>query len=155
MTDHSSKAAVYTGASPDEVYGLDNLLSALDDLLEEKDLERVIGASITEGLEPVVKDAQQMAPRDQLGRIPAAIRVVNVKTRVKGRVEKGVTAYDKKKVGTHMDSYFWIFQEYGTQNMPAHPFLRPALDVNRDEALKRFAQGVDARFEKLLEDKLK
>ena len=30
------------------------------------------------------------------------------------------------------------FYEYGTSKMPAHPFLRPAFDAGKDEALRIF-----------------
>lgn len=46
------------------------------------------------------------------------------------------------------DLYYWRFLEFGTSKMPAHPFLRPAFEAQKENAIERFraalADGVQA-----------
>jgi len=35
-------------------------------------------------------------------------------------------------------AWYWHFVEFGTVKMPAHPFIRPAFDAVKDEALNEF-----------------
>lgn len=40
-----------------------------------------------------------------------------------------------KTFETAGDAFYWKFLEYGTQKMPARPFIRPAYDSKKQEAL--------------------
>lgn len=46
------------------------------------------------------------------------------------------------------DAYYWHFIEFGTEKMSPNPFLRPAFESNKSNALNTFSQelrrGVDA-----------
>lgn len=44
------------------------------------------------------------------------------------------------------DTYYWRFLEFGTENMPAHPFMRPAQDNNA--ATNKFAEEMKKGIEK-------
>lgn len=50
------------------------------------------------------------------------------------------------------DAFYWRFVEFGTVNMPAQPFLRPALADNvgpaTEAAKKRLASGIDSAARK-------
>ncbi len=35
------------------------------------------------------------------------------------------------------DPYYWVFQEFGTEKMAAHPFLRPAFESTKQSAVQR------------------
>lgn len=44
------------------------------------------------------------------------------------------------------DTYYWRFLEFGTENMPAQPFMRPAMDQTIDPATDEFVR----QFEKAI-----
>jgi HK97 gp10 family phage protein len=35
-------------------------------------------------------------------------------------------------------AWYWLFIEFGTEKMPARPFLRPAFEARKEEALRVF-----------------
>lgn len=41
------------------------------------------------------------------------------------------------------DAFYWPWVEFGTEKMPARPFLRPALRAGAPEALKRFKKSLE------------
>ncbi len=47
-----------------------------------------------------------------------------------GRGTKTVKAYGK------FDAYYWYFLEFGTSKMDKRPFMRPAFDTRKDDAIK-------------------
>lgn len=49
------------------------------------------------------------------------------------------------------DTFYWRFVEYGTKDIPAHPFMRPALENNIQAATTEFA----TQFEKGIERAIK
>ena len=60
---------------------------------------------------------------------------------VRGRGKKGTKAATNSAPYAH-------FLEWGTIKMPAEPFLRPAMDSGKDEALKAMADKLRQRIEK-------
>jgi len=50
------------------------------------------------------------------------------------------------RVGTNVE--YAIHQEYGTKKMAARPYLRPALDENRDKILAKFKQVIEVLTKK-------
>lgn len=56
----------------------------------------------------------------------------------------------KGKAGATEDPYYWFFQEFGTVHMKARPFLRPALEGNREEYVESFRRGFGRRLERLV-----
>lgn len=46
------------------------------------------------------------------------------------------------------DPFYWIFLEFGTEKMAAKPFLRPAFEAKKFEALRRFEEYMKTRVEK-------
>lgn len=46
------------------------------------------------------------------------------------------------------DPWYWIFQEFGTATSPANPFLRPAFEARKLEAIRRFEEYTKARLVK-------
>jgi HK97 gp10 family phage protein len=53
-----------------------------------------------------------------------------------------------KKRNVDRDSYYWRFVEFGTSKMSARPFMRPAFDGNKLEALNRIKEYLTARIDK-------
>ncbi|MBK5206122.1 MAG: HK97 gp10 family phage protein [Polaromonas sp.] len=48
--------------------------------------------------------------------------------------------------------YYWRFMEFGTSKMPARPFLRPAFEAKKEEAVKRIKEKLDERIQKYARD---
>lgn len=52
-----------------------------------------------------------------------------------------------KSYGIGGDAFYWIFLEFGTKNMPPRPFMRPAFESKKFQALNTFIEsfkrGVD------------
>ncbi|MHA3057748.1 HK97-gp10 family putative phage morphogenesis protein [Acinetobacter sp. ANC 4641] len=48
-------------------------------------------------------------------------------------------------------AFYWRFLEYGTPNMVAVPFLRPAFDHNKEDAVERFKERYREYLQKIIE----
>ena len=61
--------------------------------------------------------------------------------------------FQGKKKNLSQDAWYWRFIEFGTIKMAARPFLRPALEVKRQEAVDaittRLASRIEAEAKKL------
>ena len=55
-----------------------------------------------------------------------------------------------KRQGKGGDTFYWRFLEFGTKNMPARPFMRPALDAKQQEAVQRFVEVYKKQLDKSL-----
>lgn len=86
------------------------------------------------------KDIQQKREKDARGEFMARYSVFvrsGKKSRLSGR------ARDIQK-----DSFYWKFIELGTSKYPATPFLAPALDTKKEEALKTIGEKLDEGIQK-------
>lgn len=54
-----------------------------------------------------------------------------------------------KRVDAKGDAYYWRFLETGTAKMPAQPYLRPAFESKKYEALGKFKVALGEGVEKL------
>ncbi|MPW74628.1 hypothetical protein CPI40_05725 [Moraxella catarrhalis] len=63
------------------------------------------------------------------------------------RAAVGIGVHLKGKTGE--TAFYWHMVERGTKNMPAVPFLRPAFDHHKDEAVQRFKKKLGERIDKL------
>lgn len=48
-------------------------------------------------------------------------------------------------------AFYWRFIEYGTPNMVAVPFLRPAFDHNKEDAVERFKERYREYLQKIIQ----
>jgi len=97
--------------------------------LTERSAGDVMKPAINKGLTVVNKEAKRLAPVDSKNLKKAIGKFVRAR---KGIVTGKVTirrGYDGAAKYAHM-------QEFGTQNIPAQPFLRPALANKKEAALK-------------------
>lgn len=46
------------------------------------------------------------------------------------------------------DSFYWKFQEFGTAKAPAQPFMRPAFEETKEEAVDAIGAELDKRIQK-------
>lgn len=70
--------------------------------------------------------------------------VVNVFVR---QAKNGSVGSKKVKAYGKFDAYYWRFVEFGTSKMEANPFMRPAFDSNKENAVEiikaTLAEGVE------------
>lgn len=53
-----------------------------------------------------------------------------------------------KKRDVARDSFYWRFVEFGTVKMAARPFLRPAFEAKKEEAVDAIGAELDKRIQK-------
>lgn len=140
-----------------EVQGLRELHQALQQLpvrMEKNILRGAIRAGARVIYEearrraPVLKDAD---PRRIMGALAKSVRIMSPNLR-NGTIKGGVMAGGKATVGrgankVQANAWYAHFVEYGTVNMPAQPFLRPAVDSRAQTAIEATGQYIRDRLD--------
>lgn len=116
----------------------------------EEEAER-LSPKDTGRLERNVIKMRNRNPRQTEGR---PVELYHVGVRGGGKYGARVRQRERKKVlgaggsarqatraaaAAEKDAYYWRFVEFGTSKMPARPFLRPAFDAKKEEAVRVFA----------------
>jgi len=114
--------------------GFDELFQSLQTLCNPKEVQKICQGAVRKGLKPIRDDAVRRLGKR--GRI--ATRTPKKKTWMAGSVaEYGI--------GLKAEHWPLIFREYGTKvrtkghyrgQIVAHPFIRPALDSQKNNALE-------------------
>lgn len=98
----------------------------------------------------VLATAKTLAPR-RSGRMADTLKVRSAKksNANSGQVGVVVQTGTRDQLGIPEDAkyYYPAGVEYGTSHSPAQPFLRPALDQNREEALEIIKQDLHEFFD--------
>lgn len=121
--------------------------------------KRTLRAAVKKAGEPIREEAARLAPRgtgDKKGPHLADDIVLRIGAK-KGKsfsevlfgVESGsVTA----QIGFTKETFYGMFQEFGTRFHAAHPFLRPAFDNESENAVRMIAaelkRGIEAQAKK-------
>lgn len=86
----------------------------------------------------------------RIGVLGGARQYANTKANVReGRAGKTyATLGDKTNPGG--DTWYWRFQEFGTEHSPAHPFLRPAAEQASGAAVDEFVLQFNKTIERAL-----
>jgi HK97 gp10 family phage protein len=131
-----------------EVEGFDELYKALDhlpDLAKRKGLEPLV----IKALEPMRDTAIYLAPDDPKTGPPWDLKSsIEISTK-----KRGVKAYEnlssaRAYMGPTRHGYPQaIMQEFGTINMVATPYMRPAFEADKGKALEIIKQGFAAQVE--------
>lgn len=151
-----------------EVLGLDELdkqLAKLDDKVKDKALSK----ALNHALNPIRKDAKfyaSVAPEPHIMMVKGGRRVVVQRGLLRSAIRKrkvpkremgefgghGVAMGIYVGKGTKQKEYpnYWHFLEYGTSQMPAVPFLRPAFDKNVQVAVNAFAKTLKDEIDKIV-----
>lgn len=88
----------------------------------------------------MAKDVQIKRERDTKGAMSATYSVF-VRSGKKSRLSG-------KSRDVQKDSFYWRFLEFGTSKMPAHPFMRPAFEAKRMQALEAIQAKLDEGVQK-------
>lgn len=150
-----------------EIQGLDRLdevIATLDDKMKDKALSK----ALNHALNPIRKDAKfyaSVAPEPHIMMVKGGRRVVVQRGLLRSAIRKrkvpkremgefgghGVAMGIYVGKGTKQKEYpnYWHFLEYGTSQMPAVPFLRPAFDKNVQKAVDIFAKTLKDELDKI------
>lgn len=115
-----------------EFSGVDEALEKLRALGREAADEHAMSADGIEALQPVVEDAQRLAPVEE-GDLRDSIEAVE---------------FDDGSVGVVIGDFKGHFFEFGTVKMRAQPMLIPAFEANEAVVVDILGGRVGARIEK-------
>lgn len=136
-------------------------LKELHDILQQLPVrleKNVMRGAIRAGSKPVAEEARRRAPvlkdgdpRRVMGALSKSVRVMSPNVK-QGVVRGGVVAGGKSSVGrgknkVQADAFYAHFVEFGTVNMAAQPFMRPAVDAKTNAAIEATAQYIRERVE--------
>lgn len=106
-------------------------------LLPEKMAASILDASVRTGAVIIRDDAKARAPR-RSGDGADSIRIQKVGSK------KTITEF---RVGPDEKHWYMMFQEFGTSNHSAQPFLRPAFDTRASDALNKIGEQIGKKIE--------
>ena len=126
---------------------LANRLRALGPRVAKNKLRRAVGAGATVikkeakvlaavDTGEMKKDIQVKRERDQQGDLLSVTYSVFVRTGKKSRASGRSRNVDK-------DSWYWRQQEFGNSKMAAQPFMRPAFESKKEDAVRVIAEKLD------------
>lgn len=119
-------------------------------MLPKQITEKVLVSSVRAGANIVKKEMEARAP------IGTEIKKRKGRTLPPGTLKKGIkTRRDKKsgasvtiKVGVFKKGFYGQFLEFGTKEISAKPFLRPAWEQTKMEALEKIGQALGKNIQK-------
>jgi len=131
---------------PEEtIEGMNDLLKSMEalPLVLQKTL---IVRSLRKGGEPIREEAARNAPDDP--ETPGSRIEVSVKVQVREQTADGAVAV----IGPSSGGFVGIFSETGTAHQTAQPWLSPAFDSRKEEALSiigdELGDGIESEFAK-------
>lgn len=113
-----------------DVEGVEELTAKLSRLAAKAD-DGQLRAALLAGAKPIENAAVAKAPVDT----GTLRRSIHSET---GGIDGGVVV----RVGTNVE--YAIHQEFGTSRMRAQPYLRPAFDANKGNALREIKRALEA-----------
>jgi HK97 gp10 family phage protein len=117
-----------------EIEGLkevQNSLKLLGKKVGSKAEKSVTMKALRAGGKPILKEAKSRAPKGRKGRLRRSLAIKNTK----GRLEVQIGARRGKSREDRLGAWYAHMVEFGTINMSARPFLRPAVDAKSGEAV--------------------
>lgn len=138
-----------------KVEGLDKLAAALRELPQRLG-RNVLRGAVAAGATVIRNEARLHAPvytgdvaqgHPPPGTLKRAIFQVRVREKSDDKRQVFIVSVKQgkkyrvqgKRGDKSQDAYYWRWVEMGTVNMPARPFLRPAFDAKKEEAVAAIA----------------
>ena len=120
-----------------KVEGLDVLADRLKGLgpdISKKSLAK----SVVAGARVVRKAVVDRAPIDT-GRLRRSIYLKKMPKESNGAQQTYIVAVrsGKRYQKTNKDAFYWRFHEFGTEKLPAKPFVRPGFETSKEQAAER------------------
>ncbi len=154
-----------------EVQGLKELEASLTEL-GKATARNVMQRALIKSAQPIADRAEAMAPRDR-GKLAASISISAKSTSRAGRKAfaeamksglsrgdasaaaraankgaKGRDTFSQVFVGPTGEGFYGFFNEFGTEDMKAQPFMRPAFDAGAPESLASLKSDLASEIEK-------
>ena len=113
--------------------------------LEDRTQKRILNRAVNAGAVVIRNEARQNAPQDT-GKLKR--NIITAKRRAqKGQAVYAVSVRRKGKAEDSRNAFYGYFVEFGTSKMTARPFLTPAFEGKREEAMRQIAktlgEGID------------
>lgn len=115
--------------------GMDDVQDVLSRLLP-RHANNLARSTVHNVARQITKEAKRDAPKGTTGRVKRGHKAERRKV-VDGQVSSEVHIHG---------AFYWRFQEYGTQDLPEQPFIRPAV--------QRATADIDATFRKAFGEQL-
>lgn len=134
-----------------EVEGLKELRMKMEQL-GPKLAKRGLRSAANAGIQVIKKEAKALAPMDT-GRLKKkAIYVKRSKSESSPTKEVYILGVrvGRKEQKKERDAYYWFFHEFGTRFIAARPFIRPAFETKKYEALEKFKQKLKEKLDLLI-----
>ena len=133
------------------IEGLDQIVKAMEQMADEIKGDP-LRASLRKGVLPILNDARDRAPRDS-GRLERNIlsRPIPPKdmpANFSDGQEVFVRSSRRKSKDDETNAWYWRFVEFGTKFVPARPFMRPAADSKRNQAMREFTDEMRKQVER-------
>lgn len=116
---------------------LENMENLSEEIRNSAKTEAIMAAA-----EIVKEDASRRAPVDT-GDLKDSIIV---------EIVKNNELVTEAKVGPNRKAFYSMFVEYGTRNIQAKPYLRPAFDENEDKINEAITQKLQEAIKKAVKD---
>jgi HK97 gp10 family phage protein len=131
-----------------KVEGLDQLADRLKGLgpdISKKTLAR----SVSRGARVVRNAVNNRAPIDT-GRLKRAVYTKKLSKESNGNQQTYIVGVrsGKRYQKTDRDAFYWRFHEFGTEKLPAKPFIRPAFESSKFEAAERIKEVLIKQVDK-------
>ena len=117
-----------------------------------EDMQTKVARSATNAAAQVVKKAAiEKAPK-ATGNVAKNVVVRRIRPERQDATETYVVTVrsgkgtKKQREAGYADAYYWRFLEFGTVKMPAQPFIRPAFDQSKTQAVEAMKRVLQARI---------
>lgn len=143
-----------------EVHGVKELFKKLEELENQALSVKVIAAAMRKAFKPVLEAAKAMVPVNE-GLLRESMTLTMRKGKG-GTIQVGIRIGGgaRSKQAAAAGAAFgggsalpparrWHFIEFGTSDLAAHPFLRPALDANAQQVLSLLKEELAAGLRKV------
>lgn len=125
----------------------DKELQEILDQLAPKVSRNLMRSTIHGVASEIAKEAKRKAPRDT-GTLRKAIKAKRRRPRTPDKPFSDVMV-EHGRDANH-DAFYWRFVEYGTQDQPERPFIRPAIDLLRPQVPEIMRQQFGKKLEATL-----
>lgn len=122
------------------------LARALEEL-PKATARNVLKRVLTKAAEPILSDMEAKAPRDTGFTAKSLAVSSSLNPAQRREAKKEGKNFAEVYIGSRRGSAA-IFEEFGTVNQPAHPYIRPAFDAGKEGALAIIGTELGAEIEK-------
>ena len=131
--------------------GLEEIVKNMEKIADELKGDP-LRASLRKGIAPILDQARANAPHET-GRLKEAINMralplQDIPSGFTDGQEVFVASSRKKDKDDPGNAWYWHFVEFGTEKMRKQPFLAPAFDSKRQEAMDEFVKEMRKQLEK-------